>query len=207
MAHLRASIEQNDELPSPNDQGMNQFQSGLCHVRTLTSGRQKMQSERMDMEEKILGRVASLHLHSEQSGESMQDVFTMELITGKGIAGNPRYSKRPTRRHVTLIEREILEEHAAILGLDEFLPGRARSNIETTGVWFRELIGKRVRIGSSAVLYLYEARIPCHKMDALAKGLRRLMEGGKQGVLAQVVTSGVIQTGDTITLANLNAVQ
>jgi MOSC domain-containing protein YiiM len=156
---------------------------------------------------KVLGKVASLHLHSELPWERMQDVFTMEVIAGKGIAGNPRYSKRPTRRQVTLIEREILREHAVILGLDEFLPGVVRSNIETTGVWFRELIGKRVRIGSSAVLYLYEARIPCHKMDALTKGLRRLMEGGKQGVLAQVVASGVIQTGDTITLANLNAVQ
>lgn len=166
-----------------------------------------MQSERMDMEEKILGRVASLHLHSEFAGERMQDVFTMELIAGKGIAGNPRYSKRPTRRQVTLIEREILEEHAAVMGLDEIAPGVVRSNIETTGVWFRELIGKRVRIGTSAVLYLYEARIPCHKMDAIAKGLRQLMEGGKQGVLAQVVVSGVIQPGDTITLANMNVVQ
>lgn len=166
-----------------------------------------MQSELKETDNPILGRVASLHLHSELAGEGMQEALMVELIAGKGIAGNPRYSKRPTRRQVTLIEREILEEHAAVMGLDEIAPGVVRSNIETTGVWFRELIGKRVRIGSSAVLYLYEARIPCHKMDAVARGLRRLMEGGKQGVLAQVVVSGVIQTGDTITLANLNAVQ
>ncbi|HEY1169939.1 MAG TPA: MOSC domain-containing protein [Verrucomicrobiae bacterium] len=131
----------------------------------------------------------------------------MEVIAGKGIFGNKRYFNRPTRRQVTLIEREQIEEHAAILDLDEIAPGRVRSNIETSGIWFRDLIGKRIQIGSTAVLFLYEARIPCHKMDAIAKGLRQLMENGKQGVLAQVIVSGVIQTGDTITLANPKAVQ
>lgn len=132
----------------------------------------------------------------------MEEVFTMELVAGKGIAGNRRYFTRPTRRQVTLIEREIIAEHAAVLGLEEIAPGVVRSNIETTGVWFRELIGKHVRIGETAVVFLYEVRTPCHKMDAIAKGLRRLMEDGRQGALAQIVVSGVIQAGDAIRLVN-----
>jgi MOSC domain-containing protein YiiM len=161
-----------------------------------------MRSKGNEQQAMILGKVASLHLHSVLPWERMQDVFSMELVAGKGIAGNRRYFNRPTRRQVTLIEREQLAEHAAMLDLEEIAPGRVRSNIETTGIWFRELIGKRIQIGSSAVLFLYEARIPCHKMEAIAPGLRRLMENGKQGVLAQVIASGVIQTGDAITLAN-----
>jgi len=166
-----------------------------------------MQKETSREQPNILGKVASLHLHSALPGERMQDVFTMELVAGKGIAGNRRYFSRPTRRQVTLIEREQLAEHAAMLDLDEIAPGRVRSNIETTGVWFRDLIGKHIQIGASAVLFLYEARIPCHKMEAIAPGMRRLMENGRQGVLAQVVVSGVVQIGDTITLANAKAVQ
>lgn len=166
-----------------------------------------MQNSKTASAGEVLGQVASLHLHSDLTWEPMQAVLSMELIAGRGIAGNKRYFNRPTRRQVTLIEREILEEHAAVLGLDGIAPGVVRSNIETTGVWFRELVGKRVRIGASAVLYLYEARTPCHKMDAIAKGLRRLMEGGKQGVLAQVLISGVVQVGDTISLVNVNPVQ
>lgn len=149
----------------------------------------------------ILGKVESLHLHSDLPGERMQEVFTMELIAGKGIAGNKRYFSRPTRRQVTLIEREQLAEHAALLDWDKIGPGTVRSNIETTGVWFREFIGRHIKIGATATLFLYEARKPCHKMDAIAKGLRHLMENGRQGALAQIVSSGVIQIGDVITLA------
>ncbi|MGV3755362.1 MAG: MOSC domain-containing protein [Verrucomicrobiota bacterium] len=166
-----------------------------------------MQKETSQEQPMILGKVASLHLHSVLPGERMQDVFTMELVAGKGIAGNKRYFSRPTRRQVTLIEREQIAEHAAVLGLDEIIPGQVRSNIETTGIWFRELVGKQVQIGTSAVLFLYEARIPCHKMEAIAPGMRRLLENGRQGVLAQVVVTGVVQIGDTITLANAKAVQ
>ncbi len=130
----------------------------------------------------------------------MEEAFTFELVAGKGIAGNKRYFSRPTRRQVTLIEREIIAEHAEVLGLEEIAPGVVRSNIETTGVWFRELIGKHLLIGESAVVFLYESRTPCHKMDAIAQGLRRLMEDGRQGALAQVVVSGVVQAGDAIRL-------
>ncbi len=150
----------------------------------------------------VLGRVASLHLHSAESDGQMVNVWSMELVAGKGIAGNKRYFGRPTRRQVTLIEREQIAEHAAILGLESIAPGVVRSNIETDGVDFSTLTGKYVRIGKDAVVLLYAPRTPCRKMDEIAPGLRKLMENGRQGMLAQVVVSGVVQAGDTITLAN-----
>ncbi|MCD6049762.1 MAG: hypothetical protein K0Q55_1165, partial [Verrucomicrobia bacterium] len=94
---------------------------------------------------KILGRVASLHLHSAESDGQMVNVWSMELVAGKGIAGNKRYFGRPTRRQVTLIEREQIAEHATILGLESIAPGVVRSNIETDGVEFSKLTGKYVR--------------------------------------------------------------
>jgi MOSC domain-containing protein YiiM len=149
----------------------------------------------------INGQVASLHLHSVTAGGVFQNVAAVEMVAGKGIAGNPRYFGRPTRRQVTLMEREQIAEHAAALGLETILPGQVRANVETTGIDLIALIGRQIRVGS-ALLHIYAARTPCHKMDAICPGLRELMENSRQGVLAQVVESGHLRAGDTIQLVN-----
>src|ERR1041385_1001418 len=138
----------------------------------------------------LAGSVASLHLHPENAGDPLRSVEAIELVAGKGIRGNPRKfgvmkEGRPSRRQVTLIEREQIAEHAATLGLESIPPGAVRANVETTGVNLIALIGREVRIGS-AVLFLHEARTPCEKMDAICVGLRELMEDRRQGVLATV---------------------
>jgi MOSC domain-containing protein YiiM len=55
-----------------------------------------------------------------------------------------------------------------------------------------------VQIGEAVVRFL-EPRDPCHKMDALAQGLRALMQNGRQGVIATVIKSGRVHPGDAIT--------
>ena len=153
-----------------------------------------------------LGRIASLHLHPREGGEPFQNVASVEVETGKGIVGNPRYFSRRSpsgglsKRQVSLIEREQISEHASALGLETISPGLVRSNIETTGVNLSSLIGQKIQVGE-AVLFLYEARKPCSKMEAICAGLRKLMEENRQGVLAQVVQSGRIYVGDTIRIA------
>ena len=150
------------------------------------------------------GRVASLHLHPAEPGAPLQAVEAVELIASRGIQGDTRYFGRlsrdtgqPTRRQVTLIEREQIAEHAATLDLPSISPGAVRSNIETTGVNLIALLGREVEIGS-AVLLLHSPRDPCAKMDAICQGLRALMMHNRQGVLAQVVRSGTIRVGDAI---------
>jgi MOSC domain-containing protein YiiM len=127
------------------------------------------------------------------------------VIEAKGISGEPRYFDRksrqdgqPSKRQVTVIEREQIAQHAAALGLASIPPGAVRSNIETSGINLISLIGKEIQIGD-AVLLLYAPRDPCEQMDAICQGLRELMLENKQGVLAQVLRSGKIRTGDTIT--------
>jgi hypothetical protein len=151
-----------------------------------------------------VGRIVSLHLHPEKSGEPLRPVTSMEFVAGKGIVGNGRYFGRlsrttgnPSLRQVTLIEREQLAEHAAVLGLQSLPPGSVRSNIETEGVQLVALLGRRVRVGTGVLLF-YEAREPCEKMDALCVGLRALMGHQRQGVLAQVIEPGVATVGDRI---------
>src|SRR6185295_7528256 len=104
------------------------------------------------------GKVASLHLHPKEPGALLQAVEEIELVEAKGILGEPRYFGRtsretgqPSRRQLTLIEREQISEHAAILGLRSIPPGAVRANIETVGINLIELIGCEVEIGEAVV--------------------------------------------------------
>ena len=151
-----------------------------------------------------LGTVASLHLHPAQPGTPLSAVQSIELVEAKGIVGDTRYFGRlsgstgqPTRRQVSLIEREQIAEHSRALGLGGIPPGAVRSNIETTGVNLLTLLGHEIQIGS-AVLRVHSPRDPCAKMDAICQGLRERMMGQRQGVLAEVVGSGTIRAGDSI---------
>jgi MOSC domain-containing protein YiiM len=149
------------------------------------------------------GRVASLHLHPVESGAPLESVDGIEAMAGKGITGDARFFGRvsregqPSRRQVTLIEREQIAEHAAALGLPGIAPGAVRSNIETTGINLIALLGREIEIGE-AVLRLYAPRDPCAKMDAICQGLRARMMDRRQGVLAEVVRAGSIRVGDAI---------
>jgi len=95
------------------------------------------------------------------------------------------------------MEREQIAEPAAALGLASIAPAAVRANIETTGIDLIALVGEEVSIGQ-AVLFLYAPRDPCEKMNAVCKGLRELMLGHRQGVLAEVRRSGKVRIGDAI---------
>jgi hypothetical protein len=143
------------------------------------------------------GSVASLHVHGPKAGAPLATVARLDLVAKKGIANDPRYFDRNSRRQVSLIAREQVSEHAAVLGLRAIHPGIVRSNVETLGIDLVALLGWEVRVGT-ALLFFYAPRTPCAQMDAIAPGLRKLMGDSRQGVLAQVVESGVITGGDAI---------
>jgi MOSC domain-containing protein YiiM len=155
-------------------------------------------------------RVASLHIHPPVAGDPLCTLPELNLVAEKGIAEDKRYFGRknsqgqPAKRQVTLIEREVLEKHAQTLMRASFDPGQVRSNIETTGVDLIPLLGKDVQVGE-AVLRFIEPRMPCHKMDAIAQGLRALMEDSRQGVIAMVIKSGRVRPGDSIAPIALSA--
>jgi len=158
------------------------------------------------MSQKLVGRVVSLHLHPARPGTPLKPVDFIDVVAEKGIEGEPRYFGRisqstgqPSRRQVSLIEREQIAGHAATLGLETIPPGAVRANIETRGINLIALAGQQVEIGD-AVLFLYEPRTPCQKMDAVCNGLRALMENNHQGVLAWIAKSGRIRVNDSIRL-------
>lgn len=153
----------------------------------------------------LSGRVVSLHLHPENAGGPMHSASTITLESGKGIVENSRYFAKRSRdgsvqrRQVSLIEREVLEEHASALLVPSFPAGAVRSNIETSGFDLAAHVQCTVQIGT-VILFFYAHRDPCSKMEAVAPGLMKRMLNGRQGVLAQVVQGGLIRVGDTIEL-------
>ena len=144
------------------------------------------------------GTVASLHVHGPKSGTPIVAVEFLEFVAEKGIANDPRYFDRGSRRQVTLIAREQIADHADAFGLAEISPGVVRSNVETLGMELQSLLGWEVRVGT-AVLFFYAPRTPCAQMDAIHAGLRERMGDARQGVLAQVVTGGRVARGDAVT--------
>ena len=150
-----------------------------------------------------VAQIASIHIHPDQSGSEMLSVLQIDVTSENGIVQDKRYFGRrssngqPSKRQVTLIEREQIAEHAAVLKAPMFAPGAVRSNIETNGIRLVSLKGKTLQIGSARLL-IGEPRDPCEKMDRVMPGLRALMEDDRQGVLAQVVASGTIRVGDEI---------
>jgi MOSC domain-containing protein YiiM len=150
------------------------------------------------------GLVVSLHLHPPEPGAPLENVASFEVRAGKGIQGDNRYfgrvsrdSGKPSRRQVTLMEREQIAQHARALGLKEIAPGAVRANIETRGIDLVKLVGCEVEIGE-AILLLYAPRDPCSKMDAICQGLRERMLHSRQGVLAEVRRGGLVRVGDPI---------
>ena len=152
----------------------------------------------------LSGRVVSLHVHPVEPGAPLQTVEMVEAIEGKGISGDPRYfcrvsreTGRLSRRQVSLIEREQIAEHASTLGVASISPGAVRAQVETDGINLVELVGREIEVGE-AVLFFFAPRTPCAKMDTVCQGLRQLMMNNQQGVVAEVVRSGKIRSGDLI---------
>jgi MOSC domain-containing protein YiiM len=145
----------------------------------------------------------------------------IELIAGLGVAGDAhrgatvqhrsRVARDPTQpnlRQVHLIHAELLPELKAA-GF-EIAPGDMGENILTEGIDLLGLAeGTVLRLGPAATVRVTGLRNPCWQLDHFRKGLMaatlgRDAEGGlvrKTGVMAVVLTGGVVRPGDAIEVA------
>lgn len=136
------------------------------------------------------------------SGEPMQELSCVEGIMGCGLAGDRYVSKTGywsgvDECQVTLIEGEIVDRIAEDAGVPMHA-GEHRRNIVTRGVRLQQLLGKRFVIGQ-VILEYDRPRPPCAHIQALsAPGTARALFGQRGGIGARILTSGVIQVGDSI---------
>jgi MOSC domain-containing protein YiiM len=125
----------------------------------------------------------------------------------KGLTGDRYARKRGTfsatepkhsGRALTLIESEALEAFKARYELD-LSPAEARRNLVTVGIRLNDLVGKKFYVGTVLVAGVRLCD-PCSHLQKLTQ--KPVLAGLDQwgGLRADILSTGVIQVGDTITL-------
>lgn len=149
---------------------------------------------------------------------SKSAVDSVTLIEGIGVDGDVhsgrtvkhrvrlrRDPESPNLRQVHLLAAEFLDElNAQGFGVG---PGDLGENVTTRGLDLIRLpTGTRLRLGGQAVVEVTGLRDPCNQLNGLRPGLmkatlERDTTGGlirKAGVMAIVVSGGVVRGGDPI---------
>jgi MOSC domain-containing protein YiiM len=112
---------------------------------------------------------------------------------------------QPNRRQVHLIHAELFDE-VAVHGIS-VSPGDMGENITTRGLAILDLApGSRLRLGADAVIELTGVRNPCKQLNDVDLRLLEHValkshDGSiirKAGVMAVVITGGVVRAGDGI---------
>jgi MOSC domain-containing protein YiiM len=149
---------------------------------------------------------------------SKPNAEAIELVAGLGVAGDAhqgatvqhrsrvaRNPDQPNLRQVHLVHAELFDE-LRDAGFD-VTAGQMGENITTRGIDLLGLpTGTRLRLGDTAIVEITGLRDPCAQLDGLLPGLTGATLGRdddgnmvrKAGVMAIVVTGGVVRPGDTI---------
>jgi len=126
-------------------------------------------------------------------------------VTVKHRSRVARDPTQPNLRQVHLIHHELIDDLNA-RGFD-VAPGAMGENITTRGIDLLSLPrGTKLKIGPAAVIAITGLRNPCKQLDNYQAGLMNAVldrdETGalirKAGVMAIVLTGGVVQPNDTI---------
>lgn len=144
----------------------------------------------------------SLHIAA-QAAATMETVAAVTAVAGRGLEGDRYFYRRGSYssypgsgREVTLIESEALDALARDYAI-QLSANLTRRNIVTRAVALNHLVGKLFSAGP-VVLRGMRLCEPCLHLEKLAvKGAAHgLMHRG--GLRAEIVTGGLIRTGDAI---------
>ncbi len=152
---------------------------------------------------------------------SKDNADAIMLLPGLGVEGDAhlgetvqhrsrvaRDPSQPNLRQAHLIHAELHDE-LADAGFSVG-PGEMGENVTTRGVDLLGLpTGARLRLGAEAVIEITGLRNPCAQLDGLQPGLMaatldRDAEGNlvrKAGVMAVVLSGGMVRVGDPIAVA------
>ena len=136
----------------------------------------------------------------EKKREPINVVDSVKVTVEKGLFGD-RYSGKLAKRQVTLIQAEHLTAIASMLNIPECPPERLRRNIVIRGINLLALKNKQFQIGS-AILECTGLCHPCSRMEETFGSGGYNAVRGHGGITAQVVSDGVIQLDDKLTMIN-----
>lgn len=130
-------------------------------------------------------------------GAPLTELSEVELLRGRGLAGDVASQREGGKRQVSLLQAEHLEVMARLLGCERVTPGALRRNLVVAGINLLALRATTFRIGG-AVLRGSGTCEPCSKMErALGVGGYNAVRG-HGGILAQVVEGALVRVGDEV---------
>tara|TARA_B100000029_G_scaffold307692_1_gene300454 strand:- start:1007 stop:1444 length:438 start_codon:yes stop_codon:yes gene_type:complete len=135
---------------------------------------------------------------SENNGETMKNVDSVESIAGKGLLNDRHFKENNEKKsQITLIEIENINYYNGISGTS-ILPKDFRRNIITQGIKLNELLGSEFFVGKVKV----KAHDLCRPCKYLEKSLNQknfvkefLRKGGLR---CEILINGKIFVGDEI---------
>jgi len=171
------------------------------------------------MEQQATGRVEAVSSSATHTLTKPSQA-AIRLLEGLGVEGDAHAGTtvkhrsrvlknpfQPNLRQVHLIHAELHEELRAAGFV--VAAGQMGENITTRGVALLDLpTGTRLRLGEEATIEITGLRNPCSQLESIQRGLMaavldRDAEGNlvrKAGVMAIVITSGVVRPDDAITV-------
>lgn len=136
-------------------------------------------------------RVMALYV-SPARGEDMVVRPQVEAVVNHGLADDA-HARPGGSRQLLLMDSETLKDLA-------LRPGFLKENITTSGLNVMALAtGTRLQLGE-AVLEITQPCEPCSRWNQFRAGLSLELRG-RRGMLARVLTGGVIRVGDAIAVS------
>ena len=151
------------------------------------------------------GSVVALHSCA-AAGQPMQPFETLQLLAGRGIAGDRYllgtgyYSAKPEEgRQVPLFEVETLEALQRDYGI-ALTAAEHRRNVTVAGVPLNHLVGRRLRIGDTLV-EATRLSIPCRYIEEVTGKpvFKPLIH--RSGLNCRILEGGPVSTGAPVTPA------
>ena len=148
------------------------------------------------------GRVVSIHI-APARGAPTTPVDDVRAVPAKGLHGDRHFGRasnapggaRPDRE-ITLIEIEAIEALERDYGVS-LSPGDTRRNIVTRGVALNHLVGREFTVGEVTLRGIRLCE-PCAHLASLTHEKVRDGLVHRGGLRAQILTEGVVRTGNTI---------
>lgn len=122
-------------------------------------------------------------------------VEQVQLVAGRGIRGDRKAGHNP-KRQLNLMSFETLET----LRGEGFMtqPGEMGEQIVLRGLDVMSLPrGAQLQLGDSAIIEITMPRTPCDWFELIQQHPKESVIG-RVGVLARVLTDGVVRVGDTV---------
>jgi len=134
---------------------------------------------------------------SAEKGTAKKDVGKGTLIAEHGIEGDSHTGT--WHRQVSMLAMESIRK-VQELGLMEIKPGDFAENLAIEGLNFEDLtVGRRIKIGSSAIGEVTQIGKECHNECEIRRKLNDCIMT-REGIFLRIHVGGPVQTGDPVEL-------